>query len=141
MRILIFCLLSFGALTGFAQTAPITVPASAISRLEDIKELTKSVAVTKPTKAKLQAEARPDVNRLLVMAADDFVRITKENPSKEAYLQSIEQGLARLAPLTTDDEDRKDVAAYYQELLEIVGVESSEGRLTAFAASASKAKK
>ena len=141
MRIFIIGLLSLGTLTGVAQTSSVTVPVSAISRLEDVKELTKTVAVTKPTKAKLQAEARPEVNRLLVLAADDFVRITKEKPSKEAYLQAVDQGLALLAPLTTDENDRKDVAAYYQELLEIVGVESSEGRLTAFATSASKSKK
>jgi hypothetical protein len=41
-------------------------------------------------------------------------------------------GLARLEPLATTPEDRQQVADYFQELMEIVGLESSEGRLAAF---------
>ena len=141
MRTLFLCLLSLSTLTGYAQSnTPVTVPIGAVGQLENVKELTKSVAVNKPTKAKLQAEARPDINRMLVLAADDFVRVTKDKPTKEAYLLCLDQGLARLAPLTTDDNDRKEVAEYYQELLEIVGVASSEGRLMAFATSSAPKK-
>lgn len=134
MRIALICLLGLSTLTGYAQNGtPLAVPAGAVSKLEDIKELTKTVAVSKSTKAKMQAEARPEINRMLVLAADDFVRVTKDKPTKEAYLQVIDQGLSRLAPLTTNMEDRLEVAEYYQELLEIVGLPSSEGRLSAFA--------
>ena len=137
MRTALFCLFSLSALAGYAQTAPpLAVPADAVARLEDVKETTKQVVVTKATKARLQAETRPEVNRLLVLAADDFVRITTAGkPTREAYLQALDKDLAGLAPLATDEQDRRQVAEYFQELLEIVGIPSSEGRLTAFALS------
>ena len=137
MRTLTVSLLLVGlsTLTGFAQTsAPLVVPKEAVSRLEEVKELTKAVAVAKDTKGKLQAEVRPDVNRMLVLSTEEFVRVTTQNPTKEAYLLCLDQGLARVSPLTTDVQDRLQVAEYYQDLLEIVGMPSSEGRLTAFAA-------
>jgi len=133
MRFFILFLLSLCTLTGVAQTATFSVPEGALAKLEDVKELTKSVAVSKPTRGKLQAEARPEINRMLVLATDDFVRVTKDKPSKEAYMQSLEQGLARVAALTSDTNDRREIANFFQDLLEIVGVPSSEGRLAAFA--------
>lgn len=131
---LTLCLLSLSTLTGYAQTTtPLAVSKEAITRLEDLKEITKSVAVTKATKGKVQAEARPEVNRLLVLSTDEFVRISVNKPTKEAYMQCMEQGLARLAPLSAEAQDRTDIADFYQDLLDIVGLPSSEGRLTAFA--------
>jgi len=47
-------------------------------------------------------------------------------------LQSLDAGLVRLMPLVPQVEDRQQVAEYYQDLLDIVGLDSSEGRLTAF---------
>ena len=137
MRTLFFCLFGLSTLAGYAQTAPpLTVPADAVTQLEDLKETTKQVVVTKATKARMQAETRPEVNRLLVLAADNFVRITTAGkPTREAYLQSLDNDLARIAPLATDEQDRRQIAEYFQELLEIVGLPSSEGRLTAFALS------
>ena len=134
MRNLFCFLLTLGVMSAHAQSAPsFSVPKNAVSQLEDVMETTKAVAVTKPSKSKLQAESRPDVNRMLVIAADDFLRVTKEKPSKEAYLQCLDRDLARVAPLTTDAQDRKEVAQYFQDLMEIVGLDSSEGRLSAFA--------
>ena len=137
MRTLFFCLFSLSTLAGFAQTAPpLVVPPDAVAQLEDVKEMTKQVALTKNNKGKPQAEARPEVNRLLVLAADDFVRITTTGkPTREAYLLCLDNDLARLSPLVTDEQGRRQVAEYFQELLEIVGLPSSEGRLTAFALS------
>ena len=111
------------------------VPAKAISQLEDLKELTKA-EVLKTSKAKAQAEVRPELNRLLVISADEFVRAARNAPSKEAYLNCIDTGLTRLAPLATTVQDRQQIAEYFQELMEIVGLESSEGRLDAFVAQA-----
>lgn len=120
-----------------AQTiAAFNVPANAVSQLEDVKELTKHVADPKSINAKIQAEARPEINRFLVIAADDFLRIIQNGkPCKTAYLACLDREIARLAPLTTNVNDRQQVADFLQDLMEIVGVDSSEGRLTAFAAS------
>jgi ABC-type transporter MlaC component len=137
MRIVLFCLLMLGALSSCAQSvAAFSVPQNAASQLEDVKETTKAVADPQVQSSKVHAEVRPEINRLLVIAADNFLRVTKEaKPTKAAYLQCLDRDLARIYPLTTNVRDRQQVAEFFQELMEIVGLPSSEGRLTAFAAS------
>ena len=140
MKILLIFLLTLGVISCHAQTIDtFSVPIDAISKLEDVKELTKAIAGSKEAGDKIQAEARPEINRLLVISADDFLRIiTDGKSSKEAYLACLDYELARLAPLTTNAQDRQQVANFFQDLMEIVGVDSSEGRLTAFATSLKK---
>ena len=134
-------LLTLGALAANAQTGtPVKVPAKAITQLEDLKELTKAEVSKAGKGTKAHAEVRPDLNRYLVISADDFLRVTKEQPTKEAYLKCLDTGLARVAALTATATDRQQVAEYFQELMEIVGLESSEGRLAAFVGSADKAR-
>ena len=134
-------LLTLGALAANAQTGTkIQVPARAITQLEDLKELTKSEVIKAGKATKAHAEVRPDLNRYLVISADDFLRVTKAQPTKEAYFICLDAGLARVAPLTTSAIDRQQVAEYFQDLMEIVGLESSEGRLAAFVGSADKAR-
>lgn len=131
-QLLLIGLLSGAVLTGHAQTR-MQVPAKAAIQLTDLMELTKSEVAKKGTvKGKVQAEVRPDLNRYLVISANDFLQVTNNAPTKEAYLQCLDKGLARVAPLTTDVQDRQQVAEYFQELMEIVGLESSEGRLDTF---------
>ena len=132
-------LLSLATLASHAQTStPVKVPAQAITQLENLKELTKAEVVKAGKATKAHAEVRPDLNRYLVISADDFLRVTKEQPTKESYLKCLDNGLARVAPLTANATDRKQVAEYFQDLMEIVGLESSEGRLDTFVASAAK---
>jgi hypothetical protein len=131
-QLLLIGLLSAAVLTGHAQTR-MQVPTQAASQLTDLMELTKSeVAKKGAAKGKVHAEVRPDLNRFLVISANDFLQVTNSGPTKEAYLQCLDKGLARVAPLTTDVQDRQQVAEYFQELMEIVGLESSEGRLATF---------
>ena len=47
-------------------------------------------------------------------------------------MRTLELGLTRLVPLVPKVRDREQVAEYFQDLLDIVGLNSSEGRLTAF---------
>ncbi|MBO2010415.1 DUF4844 domain-containing protein [Hymenobacter negativus] len=134
-QLLLLGFLSCAALTGQAQSTPMQVPAKASSQLADLMDLTKAEVSKKSTvKAKTHAEARPELNRYLVISANDFLQVTNNAPTKEAYLQCIDKGLARLAPLTTNVQDRQQVAEYFQELMEIVGLESSDGRLASFVA-------
>ena len=104
-----------------------------ISRLEDFIEATKHVAEPGAT-LKSQVEAQPMLNRLLVIAAFDFVQITRSAPSREAYLLAMERGLERLDPLMTTAVDRREIADFYVDLMDIVGIDSSDGRLDAFVA-------
>jgi len=132
-QLLLMGFLGCAALTSQAQSTRMQVPAKASSQLADLMDLTKSEVPKKGTvKAKAHAEVRPDLNRYLVISTNDFLQVTNNAPTKEAYLQCIDKGLARIAPLTNDAQDRQQVAEYFQELMEIVGLESSEGRLAAF---------
>lgn len=139
-NLFLISLLSLATLAGHAQTGtPVKVSAQAITQLENLKELTKAEVVRAGKATKAHAEVRPDLNRYLVISADDFLRVTKEQPTKEAYLKCLDNGLVRVAPLAASATDRQQVAEYFQDLMEIVGLESSEGRLVAFVGSADKA--
>ena len=136
MRTLLIACCCLATVASYAQTVtPIKVTAKAIGQLEDLKELTKAEALksAKPN-SKAHAEVRPELNRLLVISADEFVRVASGAPNKEAFLQCIDTGLARVDPLAVTAQDRRQVAEYFQELMEIVGLESSDGRLDAFVA-------
>ena len=69
--------------------------------------MTKAIAEPKEIGDKIPAEARPEINRLLVISTDDFLRIiTDGKSSKEAYMAYLDRELARLASLTTNAQDR-----------------------------------
>ena len=131
--LLLIGLLSVAALAGRGQSVtPLPLPPKAIGQLEDFRELTKSEVASVRPRSRAHAEVRPDLNRCLVISADEFLRVASGQPTREAYLQCLDAGLARLGPLTNGPEDRLQVAEYFQDLMEIVGLDSSEGRLDAF---------
>ena len=133
MRLLILSLLCMLALAVHAQNVnPITAPEKAVAQLEKLRKQTEKELVVGRRNSTLPAETRPMLNRILLQSTADFLAIAGRTPTKEAYLQSLDAGLARLTPLVAQLEDRQQVAEYYQDLLEIVGVDSSDGRLTAF---------
>ena len=131
-----FCcsmLLSCLAFLAHAQAPARPGSGLAVSRLEDFIEATKRVAEpSAPLNS--QAEVRPELNRLLVLAAFDFVQVTRSAPSRDAYMQAIDRGLQRFAPLMITLGNRREVADFYVDLMDIVGVDSSDGRLDAFVA-------
>ena len=133
MRILLVSLCCAVALAGHAQSnSPHTVPAKAVLQLENMRRQTEAEVVVGRNTEDVPAEARPDLNRVLLQSATDFLLITTRKPTKEAYLQSLDKGLAQIGPLAPKAADRQQLAEYFQDLLDIVGLESSEGRLTAF---------
>lgn len=135
MRVLLLNLLLLGTVAGHAQTTTlVSVPEKAVVQLQKVLKQTQSVVVltTKPGKGPLPPETRPELNHILVASANEFLAIANSRPTREAYLQSVDTGLSRLVPLVPALEDRQALAEYYQDLLDIVGIASSEGRLTAF---------
>lgn len=65
-------------------------------------------------------------------AADDFLKVARsDNPTEEAYLKKIELGLARFQK-DLDDEERERIGMYYEELMDIVGFESTGEKLKEF---------
>lgn len=66
-------------------------------------------------------------------SAEDFkVVAAKENPTNEDYIQAIKKGLAQFNIEVLDTEDRERICKYYEELMDIVGLESSGGLLNNF---------
>ena len=135
MKKLLFTLFTFTALASHAQNlapVPHIVPGKAVVQLETILRQTQVEVVVDRRNSTLSAEMRLLLNRILVQSAKDFLAITHDKPTKEAYYKSLELGLERLKSLATKKEDREQVAEYFQDLLDIVGLKSSEGRLMAF---------
>jgi hypothetical protein len=135
MKKLLLTLFTCTALASHAQDVaptPHVVPEKAMVQLEKMLRQTQVEVVIGRRKSTLPAEVRPLFNRILVQSANDFLAITHGKPTREAYYKSLEQGLERLKSLTPKQEDREQVAEYFQDLLDIVGLESSEGRLMAF---------
>jgi hypothetical protein len=119
------------AIISHAQT-PAPVPAKAIARLEQLVRKTQAVVVIGATSGKLPVEARPKLNRVLVEASAEFLRLASHSPTREDYFKTLDASLARLNKLAPAAEDRQQLAEYFQDVLDIVGLESSDGRLMAF---------
>lgn len=133
-KILLLSLLSGVLLTSHAQSAPpLATPAKVLSQLERYKDMTKR-DVTSGVALRNHAETRPEISRLLVQSADEFAWVAAGRPTREAYLRCIDEGLARLTPYTKTAQERQVVAEFYLDLMDIVGLETSEGRLNGFVA-------
>ena len=123
------------SLAFFSHTQAPMRPGSSlvVGRLEDSTEAIKHVAEASVT-AKSQAEARSELNRLLVIAAFDFVQITRRVPSHEVCPQAMDRSLERFDPLMSTFNNRQEVAGFYTDLMDIVGIDSSDGHRDAFVA-------
>lgn len=74
---------------------------------------------------------KPVVETLMNYAADDFYAVAVNNPTEEKYLQAIKTGLHRFDGIyiQLDTEDRERVCHCFEELMDIVYLESSNGQL------------
>jgi hypothetical protein len=78
---------------------------------------------------------RPILTEKINQAADDFKNVSLQpNPKDEDYQDKIQTGLERFGDLylNLDTEDRERVCHYFEELMDIVGLESSGGHLNNF---------
>lgn len=78
---------------------------------------------------------KPILTEKINLAADDFKKIAESNnPTVENYQNAIKNGLNRFSGiyLELDTENRERICAYFEELMDIVGLESSEGQLNDF---------
>ena len=72
------------------------------------------------------------LTKFINLAADDFIEATKSSsPSDQLYQSMIRKGLARFS-YALDTEERERICSYYEELMDIVGLESSDGILNNF---------
>lgn len=116
------------------QPETMTIPSNAEERLlslqleekyvEDMKQLYPGIS---------DPSMRPLLSEKVNAAIDDFLTISKKgNPTDATYLDAIHKGLARFEGLALDTEDRERTALYFQQLMDIVGLKSSEGALNTF---------
>lgn len=82
-----------------------------------------------------EEKLRPIFTEKINLAAEDFQNVAiSPNPSNEKYLEAIKIGLSRFSEIymELDTEDRERVCVYFEELMNIVGLESSNGQLNMF---------
>jgi hypothetical protein len=78
---------------------------------------------------------KPVLTEKINLAADDFKKIAESNnPTDENYQNAIKTGLNRFSEinLELDTENRERICTYFEELMDIVGLESSDGQLNDF---------
>ncbi len=78
---------------------------------------------------------KPIFTEKINLAAKDFENVARSgNASDKDYQNAIKKGLERFEPiyLDIDTEDRERICSYFEELMDIVGLESSNGLLNNF---------
>ena len=78
---------------------------------------------------------RKTLSEKINLVADDFIELAKSgHVSEKAYQDKIKEGLERFREikLELDTEDREKICLYVEELMDIVGLESSGGYLNLF---------
>ncbi|MBA4276086.1 DUF4844 domain-containing protein [Flavobacterium sp.] len=78
---------------------------------------------------------RPILNEKINKVAEGFKKIAQEkNPTEKEYQNEIKIGLESFTDiyLNLDTEDRERVCSYFEEIMDIVGLESSNGQLNNF---------
>jgi hypothetical protein len=66
---------------------------------------------------------------LLNKSADEFIQVSQNHPTDQKYQQKIKIGLERFNPNYSelDTEDREKICGYFAELMNCVGLKSSDG--------------
>jgi hypothetical protein len=78
-------------------------------------------------------EQRAVLSGKMSLAAEDFKTLAETGKATEKDFQDkIEIGLLRFNDLSLDSEDRERVCHYFEELMDMVSLESSGGHLNVF---------
>ncbi|MDC8003065.1 DUF4844 domain-containing protein [Aureisphaera galaxeae] len=78
---------------------------------------------------------RPILSQKINEVAKDFQKIANsETPTEEQYQEAIKIGLERFPELELgfDSEDRERICLYFKEVMDIVGLQSSQGQINRF---------
>lgn len=77
------------------------------------------------------ARLKDYLNQNVAETAQQYIELFEKNakPSKEELLHILKTGIAQINPDSLDTEDREQVAMTYEQFLDIVNLESSEGIL------------
>ena len=131
----IFLVLIFLIFTACGQKQ-IKLPANTMEKFEKFKAKEKFVEDLKILYPGIGDEKlKPILTEKINLAAEDFEKIAQnENATEKDYQNAIGKGLDRFKSiyLEIDTEDRERVCAYFEELMDIVGLKSSDGHLNNF---------
>jgi len=78
---------------------------------------------------------RPILTKKINEVATDFKKIAEaNNPTDKKYQEAIRTGLLRFPEMELgyDSEDRERILLYFEEIMDIVGLQSSNGQLNEF---------
>lgn len=76
---------------------------------------------------------RPIFTSKINQSATDFKNVSEsDNPTEKKYQEQIGIGLLRFADVYMDTEDKERLCTYFEELMDIVELESSNGQLNEF---------
>jgi hypothetical protein len=111
-----------------------TTPKNTTEKFDEFKKKVKFVEEPYPLfyPGIMDESLRPIYTEKINQAANDFQEVANgSDPTEEKYHAAIDKGLARFNDvyLTLDTEDIDRVCWYFEELMDIVGLESSGGRL------------
>lgn len=111
-------------------------PKNAMTKFEEFKNKEKFL---QDNKFLYPGIGDPKLKSILIekinLVADDFKKLAdKGNSTDKDYQNAIKNGLERFSDLylQLDTEDRERVCSYFEELMDIVGLESSGGHLNNF---------
>ncbi len=133
MKFLATILLIFSNACGQTQ---ITTPTTAMNKLEEFKTKAKFGEDKKiPYTGLSDKNLLPSVTEKINLIAEDFKTVAANgNATDKDYQDKIEIGLSRFSDeyLQLDTLDRERICSYVEELMDIVGLKSSNGHLNNF---------
>lgn len=133
MKFIVIFLLIFLNACGHTQ---IKTPTTAMNQLEEFKTKAKFTKdETIPYSGLSDKNLLPTVTEKINLIAEDFKSIAaKENATDKDYQDKIEIGLRGFSDiyLQLDTLDRERICTYVEELMDIVGLQSSGGHLNNF---------
>ena len=107
-----------------------------VNRLEEFKKREKFIEEDKLFYPGIgDPELKPVLTKKINEAADDFLKVASmKSHTPRDFQKVIKLGMLRFEPeyLQLDTEDRERICKYFEELMKIVGLESSDGLLNNF---------
>jgi hypothetical protein len=132
-KILLSLTILFFASCGQGQ---IKTPAYALDKFEKLKNKEKFVEDSKLFYPGIGDEKlKPILTSKIDLAIEDFQKVSQlNNPTDKDYQNAIKKALERFSEiyLNIDTENRERICYYFEELMDIVGLESSNGLLNDF---------
>jgi Domain of unknown function (DUF4844) len=114
------------------QTIPL--PVEAMEKFEKFKQKEKFIEDPQILYPGIMDEKmRPLLSEKINLAAEDFKEVMRSpKATDKKYQEKIKIGLNRFSGIYLDTEDKERVCGYFEELMDIVGLESSDGLLMEF---------